>query len=197
MGIKLKEKYIKNKLKDKFGELEVYNPQHNNKILIELTKLIAYNSKEIQLDNKQSDIEVINTIKIMRFLIINCTNLENEEYWNNIDDIRLEEMLNFADGDFKKAVNSLLDIMLEIGNDVRIQSIRKLDILQNKLNELVESVKADNNINKTLAKFGLDKEKLIKLQNGDEHIAKEFQENMIKSIEREVKPKRQYNKKKK
>lgn len=195
MGIKLEEKYIKNKINAKFGSIEIYNPQYDTKILAELTKLIANNSKEIKLENEKSDIEVTNIIQIMRFMLSNLSNIENSEYWNSIDDLKLEEMLNFADGDFKKSVNSLIDIMLEIGNDIRIQSIRRLDILQNKLNELVESVKADNNINYTLAKFGLDREKLILLQNGNEEVVKEFQQNIIKNIEKENKPKRQYNKK--
>jgi len=49
----------------------------------------------------------------------------------------------------------------------------------------------------TLSNLGLDMDKLIKMQNGDEDIKKEFQENIIKELEKENKPKRQYNKKKK
>lgn len=196
MGVKLENKYIKNKLKDKFGEIEIYNPQFDNNILTELTKLIASNSQTVQLENGKSDIQV-DTIEIMRFMLINLSNIENADYWNSIDNIELEKMLDLVDGDFKKAVNSLIDIMIEIGNDITLQSIRQLDLLQNKLNELVESTKANIKIDKTLSKLGLDKDKLIKLQNGDEQVTKEFQENIIKSIETQVKPKRQYNKKKK
>lgn len=196
MGIKLENKYIKNKLKDKFGEIEIYNPQFDNNILAELTKLIASNSQTVQLENGKSDIQV-DTIEIMRFMLINLSNIENAEYWNSIDNIELEKMLDLVDGDFKKAVNSLIDIMIEIGNDVALQGIRQLDLLQNKLNELVEATKANVKIDKTLSKLGLDKDKLIKLQSGDEEVMKEFQNNIIKSIETQVKPKRQYNKKKK
>ena len=196
MGVKLENKYIKNKLKDKFGEIEIYNPQFDNNVLTELTKLIASNSQTVQLENGKSDIQV-DTIEIMRFMLINLSNIENADYWNSIDNIELEKMLDLVDGDFKKAINSLIDIMIEIGNDITLQGIRQLDLLQNKLNELVESTKANIKIDKTLSKLGLDKDKLIKLQNGDEQVTKEFQENIIKSIETQVKPKRQYNKKKK
>jgi hypothetical protein len=196
MGVKLENKYIKNKLKDKFGEIEIYNPQFDNNILTELTKLIANNSQTVQLENGKSDIQV-DTIEIMRFMLINLSNIENADYWNSIDNIELEKMLDLVNGDFKKAINSLIDIMMEIGSDITLQSIRQLDLLQNKLNELVESTKANIKIDKTLSKLGLDKDKLIKLQNGDAEVMKEFQDNIIKSIETQVKPKRQYNKKKK
>lgn len=191
---KLKDNDIKKKIRATFGEYQVYNAIETN-TLNELTKLIENNSQTVQLDEQNSDIEITNTVQIMRFMLIHLTNLEED--WNNIDDIQLEEMLNLADKDFKKVVNSLIDIMIEIGNDITIQSIRKLDILQNKLNEMIESTKVSMNIEKTLAKFGLDIDKLAKLQNGDEQTVKEFQENIIKSIEKEVKPKRQYNRKKK
>jgi hypothetical protein len=196
MGVKLENKYIKNKLKDKFGEIEIYNPQFDNNILTELTKLIANNSQTIQLENGTGDIQV-DTIEIMRFMLINLSNIENADYWNSIDNIELEKMLDLVDGDFKKAVNSLIDIMIEIGNDIALQGVIQLDLLQNKLNELIEATKANVKIDKTLSKLGLDKDKLIKLQSGDKEVVKEFQDNIIKSIETQVKQKRQYNKKKK
>jgi hypothetical protein len=133
----------------------------------------------------------------MRFMLINLSNIENADYWNSIDNIELEKMLDLVDGDFKKAVNSLIDIMIEIGNDIALQGVIQLDLLQNKLNELIEATKANVKIDKTLSKLGLDKDKLIKLQSGDKEVVKEFQDNIIKSIETQVKPKRQYNKKKK
>jgi DNA polymerase III delta prime subunit len=178
MSVKLDDKYIKNKIKDKFGELVVYNPQHNLKILEKLTKLIADNSQQVQLENEQTDIQVTNTVQIMRFMLLNLTNIETNT-WNNIDDIKLEEMLNLADGDFKKAINSLLDIMIEIGNDIAIQNIRKLNILNDKLLEMSEAIKTNEQIDKILSNFGLDREKLVKLQNGDEETLKEFQKSLI------------------
>lgn len=191
---KLKDNDIKKKIRATFGEYQVYNAIEIN-ILNELTKLIESNSQTVQLDEQNTDIEITNTVQIMKFMLKNLTNIDEE--WNSIDDVKLEEMLNLSDGDFKKVVNSLIDIMIEIGNDITIQSIRKLDILQNKLNEMVESIKVTTNMEKTLSKFGLDMDKLTKLQNGDEQTIKELQETIVKSIEKEVKPKRQYNRKKK
>jgi hypothetical protein len=194
MSIKFEDKYIKNKLKNKFGQIEIYNSQYDKKVYSQLIKIIETNSKQIQLENGQSDIEVVNTIQIMRFMIINLTNIEDKDYWNNIDDTKLEEMLNLSDGDFKKAVNSLLDIMIEVGQDIAIENIRKLNILNNKLNEMTESIMANMEIDKTLSIIGLDRNKMMKLQNGDEETIKEFQTNLIKQID---KPKRGRPKKKK
>ena len=194
MSVKLENKYIKNKLKAKFGELEVYNPELIEGAYQKIVKLIQENSESINEDNGSSDVKINNTVKIMREMLIYITNIENEEYWNNIDDIELDNMLNLADGDFKKVVQTLVDIMLEIGQDLRKDGIRKLDILENKLNEMIESIKFDMNIDKTLSKFGLDKEKLFKLQNGDKDTIEEFQKNIL---ENKIKPKRQYNRKKK
>jgi hypothetical protein len=171
-------KYIKNKIKDVFGELVVYNPQYDTIILEKLTKMIASNSIPVELDNGQTDIQVDNIIKIMRYMLINLTNIESE-YWNSIDDTQLKTILDLADGDFKKVVNSLLDIMIELGNDIAIENVRKLKILNDKLLEMSESIKANEQIDKTLADFGLDRDKLIKLQNGDEETIKEFQKNLI------------------
>lgn len=194
MSVKLENKYIKNKLKAKFGELEVYNPELIEGEYQKIVKLIQENSESINEDNGSSDVQINNTVKIMREMLIYITNIENEQYWNNIDDIELDNMLNLADGDFKKVVQTLVDIMLEIGQDLRKDGIRKLDILENKLNEMIESIRFDMNIDKTLSKFGLDKEKLFKLQNGDKDTIEEFQKNIL---ENKIKPKRQYNRKKK
>lgn len=179
MSVKFEDRYIKSKIRNTFGEIEVYNPI-DKAIYFQLSQMIQNNSQQVQLENGKSDIEVTNTIQIMRYMIINLTNIENENYWNSIDDIKLEEILNLADGDFKKVINSLLDIMIEIGNDISVENRRKLDILSNKLNEMAESIKANVGIDKSLANFGLDREKLIKLQNGDEEVIEEFQQNIIK-----------------
>jgi hypothetical protein len=191
---KLKDNDIKKKIRATFGEYQVYNAIEIN-TLNELTKLISENAQTVQLENGNSDIEITNTIQIMRYMLIHLTNIEEE--WNSIDDIKLEEMLNLANGDFKRVVNSLIDIMIEIGNDITIQNIRKLDILQNKLNEMIESVKVGVNIEKTLSNLGLNMDELVKLQNGDKETTEKFQNNIIKSIEKNTKPKRQYNRKKK
>lgn len=182
-------KYIKNKIKDKFGELEVYNPQYEPSILEELTKMIAINSVPVELEDGETDVQVNNMVQIMRYMLINLTNI-NPEYWDTIDDEQLEEMLNLANDDFKKVVNSLLDIMIELGNDIAIENMRKLNILKGKLNEMVESIKANKQIDETLASFGLDREKLAKLQNGDEETIKEFQKNLLEQKPDKIKSKR-------
>jgi ABC-type uncharacterized transport system permease subunit len=64
-------------------------------------------------------------------------------------------------------------------NDITIQNIRQLDILQSKLNEMIESVKVGVNIEKTLSSLGLNMEELVKLQNGDKEIIEKFQKNII------------------
>jgi hypothetical protein len=173
---KLQKKYIKNKLKAKFGELEVYNPEFEKDIYINLLQMIRDNSVQIS-ENNISDTQ-INTIKIFREMLINLTNIDED--WNNIDDIKLENMLNLADGDFKKVVNTLMDILLELGRDIRTEDVRKIRILNDKLNEIAEAIRFNSEIDKTLTQFGLDREKLIKLQNGDEEIIKEFQQSLIK-----------------
>jgi hypothetical protein len=196
MGIKLEEKYIKNKIKAKFGELEVYNPQLIDNAYDKLSQMIRENSATVS-ENEMSDVQINNTVKIVREMLINLTNIEDEVYWNNIDDIEMDNMLNLADGDFKIVVHTLMDIMLEIGQDLRLGDIRKLDIINNKLIEMKEAFKADVNINKTLTDLGLDKDKLVKLQQGDQSTIDEFQQNIIKNIEKQNKPKRQYTKKSK
>jgi hypothetical protein len=180
MGVKLEaNKYIKNKIKEKFGELEVYNPQFDNEIYTKLITMINENSQQIELENGLSDIQVNNTVKMFREMLICLTNIEDKSYWNGISDYDLENMLNLADGNFKKVVNSLLDIMIEIGRDIRTENIRKLNILNDKLLEISEAIKTNMEIDKTLASFGLDRNKLVKLQNGDEDTIKEFQKNLL------------------
>jgi len=191
MGIKLEEKYIKNKIKAKFNDLEVYNPQLIDNAYNKLSQMIRENSESIT-ENETSDIQINNIVKIVREMLILLTNLEDSIFWNNIDDIELDKMLNLADGDFKLVINTLMDIMLEIGQDLRLGDIRKLDIINNKLIEMKEAFKADVNINKTLTDLGLDRDKLVKLQQGDQTTIDEFQQNIIKNIEKQNKPKRKY-----
>jgi len=49
---------------------------------------------------------------------------------------------------------------------------------------------------KTLSSLNLDVDKLMKIQNGDEVVMKEFQDNIVKELEKQSKPKRKYTKKK-
>lgn len=191
MGIKLQEKYIKNKLKYRFGKIEVYNPIDKN-IYAKLSKMIKENSKVIELENNLSDIQINNTIKIVREMLIDLTNVEDSKYWNDINDIDLDNMLNLADGDFKSAINLLIDIMLEIAQDIRLEEIRKLDVISNKLNEMTEIFKFNTNIDKKLKEFGLDRELLTKIQNGDKEAIEQFQKKLVEKVN---KPKRKYTKK--
>jgi hypothetical protein len=195
MSVKLKSEHIKKKIRDKFGDLEVYNPI-SKETYEKLSSIIRDNSTLVSKDNI-SDVQINNTTKIFREMLINLTNIENEEYWNGIDDVELESMINLSYGDFKKVVNSLLDIMMEITQDNRILDIRKLDILNNKLIELKEAMVANANIDNTLSSLGLDRDKLSKIQQGDKDVIKEFENNFLNMIKAEQKPKRKYNKKKK
>ena len=189
MGVKLeKEKYIKNRLKAKYGELEVYNPIEND-VYNKLIQIIRDNSVQIS-ENGISDIQINNTVKIFRIMLMDLTNIESEEYWNSINDIDLEKMLNLADGDFKQIVNTLMDILIELGRDIRTDDMRKLNILNDKLLEMSEAIKANMELDKTLSSFGLDRDKLIKLQQGDEETVKEFQKNLLEQQINKTKSKR-------
>lgn len=177
--VKLDNKYIKNKLKAKFGELEVYNPQLILGVHDKLVSLIKENSQQVNLKNNKTDVQINNVINIMRYMLIHLTNIEDKAYWNNINDSELENMLNLADGDFKQVANILLDIILEIGQDIRVEEIRKLKIIKEKLKEVTEVFNFNKDINESLAKFGLDKDKLGLIQNGDKQAIEEFQNNLI------------------
>ena len=192
---KLKDDSIKKKIRAMYNEYQVINPEFNREIYNELSQIIRDNSIIVNSEDKLSDIQVDNTVKIFRLMLKKLTNIEED--WDNIEDINLDEMLNFADGDFKKVVNTLMDVMLEVAQDNRLNDIRKLTILNDKLIELKESMKSTVKMEQTLSNIGLDMDKLIKMQNGDETIIKEFQENIVKELEQKNKPKRQYNKKKK
>ncbi|OSA92818.1 UNVERIFIED_ORG: hypothetical protein B2H93_13405 [Clostridium botulinum] len=177
MSIKLEEKYLKKKIKSIYGEIEVYNPL-DNKIYSELSNMIANNSIQVEKDEK-SDIQINNTIDVMRFMLIHLTNIENEDFWSNISDFDLEVMLNQADGDFKKTISDLMDIMIEIGIDNRRNANRQLDILQESVNELVKVLDFNNNLDKSLGKLGLNKELLIKVSQGDEDAKSEFEKQLF------------------
>ncbi|MBY6838851.1 hypothetical protein [Clostridium botulinum] len=177
MSVKLEEKYLKKKIKSIYGTIEVYNPL-DNKIYSELSNMIANNSIQVENDGK-SDIQINNTIDVMRFMLIHLTNIENEDFWSNISDFDLEVMLNQADGDFKKTISDLMDIMIEIGIDNRRNANRQLDILQESVNELVKVLDFNNNLDKSLGKLGLNKELLIKVARGDEDAKNEFEKQLF------------------
>jgi hypothetical protein len=181
MGVKLENKYIKNEIKAKYGEFEVYNPEFKREVYSKISQMIKDNSTLIK-DNDISDIQINNIVSIFRIMLSHLTNIESEEYWNNMNDNQLEKTLDFSDGDFKKVVNTLMDIMIEIGHDNQIEESRKINILNNKLEEMVEAVKANIKIDKTLSKFGLDRDKLSKVELGDENAVKEFQQNIINEL---------------
>ena len=194
MSVKLKDTYIKSKIKAKFGEIEVYNPI-NKDIKDKLTEMIRDNSIPVILENGMSDIKIDNMNKTMKYMFSYLTNLEDENYWNGIDDFEFENMLNLSDGDFKDVVNALLDIIFEITQDIRKEDIRKLKIISDKLEEMTEVFKFNNSIDNKLKEFGLDRELLTNIQNGDKESIEQFQKKLIEQAEKSNKPKRKYTKK--
>ena len=196
---KLKDNNIKKKIKATFGEFQIINPEFKPDIYAELSQLIRNNSVEVKIeDNLEKvlqDVKVNNTVKVMRYMLSELTNIESKEYWNNIDDTKLDEMLNYSDGDFKEVIQTLMDIMLEISHNNAKNDIRQISILTDKLIEFKESMTSTVKMEQTLSNLGLDMDKLIKMQNGDEVVMKEFQDNIIKELEKQNKPKRQYIKK--
>ena len=197
---KLRDDSIKKKIRVTYGDYNIINPEFKKEIYSELAQMIRNNSIEVQIDENLeqslSDIKIDNTVRIMRYMLINLTNIENEEYWNNIDDTQLDENLNYSDGEFKQIIQTLIDIMLEIAHDNKLEDTRKLNILNDKLIEFKESMTSRIKMQKTLSSLNLDVDKLMKIQNGDEVVMKEFQDNIVKELEKQSKPKRKYTKKK-
>jgi len=196
---KLRDDSIKKKIRVTYGDYNIINPEFKKEIYSELAQMIRNNSIEVQIDENLeqslSDIKIDNTVRIMRYMLINLTNIENEEYWNNIDDTQLDENLNYSDGEFKQIIQTLIDIMLEIAHDNKLEDTRKLNILNDKLIEFKESMTSSMKMQKTLASLNLDMDKLIKIEQGDEVVMKEFQDNIVNELEKQNKPKRQYTKK--
>lgn len=184
---KLKDNDIKKKIRATFGEYQIITPEFNKEIYNQLSQIIRDNSIIINSEEDLSDIKIDNTIKIFKFMLKNLTNIE--ENWEDIDDIALDKMLNFADGDFKKVVQTLMDVMIEVAQDNRLNDIRKINILNNKLIEFKESMTSTVKMQQTLSSLGLDMEKLLKMQNGDETALKEFQDYIVKELEQQNKPK--------
>lgn len=179
--VKLKNEYIKDKVKATFNDIEIYNPQNKRKIYRELCELIKLNSGEVEVEDGLFDIQINDPISILRFMLINITNIENAEYWNNLNDDELDEMLITADGDFKEAVDSLLDILVEVSQNIRKQEIRKLKMTENKLIKLAKVFQFDNNVEERLKEFGIDMKTMSEIQNllGETNV----QENLIENKE--------------
>jgi hypothetical protein len=152
MGVKLeKEKYIKSRIKAKYGDLEVYNPEFKKDIYSNLIQMVRDNSIQVS-ENGMSDTHINNTVAIFRQMLMHLTNIEED--WNAINDDELEQMLNLANGDFKNVLDTLMDILLELGRDIRKEDIRKINILNEKLLDMIESIKANTEIDKILSNFG-------------------------------------------
>lgn len=185
MGIKLeKSKHIKNKLKASFGELQVYNPK--GEIYDKLSKLVSENSTQVNLEEGISDVKVDNLDKIFREMFKTITNIEDSEFWDSKSDSEISELLNDADGEFKEVINCLLDIVMEIGQDIRIEDIRKLQLVRNKVVEYTKTLKLTNDIDKSLKVFGIDREKLSKIQNGDIEAIEELQKSLLENKKKKI-----------
>ena len=169
----------------------------------EVTKLYADLSRAIEgeragffeQEKVLQDVKVNNTVKVMRYMLSELTNIESKEYWDNIDDTKLDEMLNYSDGDFKEVIQTLMDIMLEISHNNAKNDIRQISILTDKLIEFKEGTISTIKMQKTLSSLNLDIDKLMKMEQGDEIVMKEFKDNIINELEKQNKPKRQYIKK--
>lgn len=177
MSVKLGKQYIKEKLRVTFGEIEVYNAI-DREVYEKLFTMIQSNSEQVQIDEDKYDIQVNNVITIIREMLIHLTNVEDEAYWTNIADYDLEDLLNIADGDFKETVEELLDIMVEIGNDIRKQSLRKLEMLNEKLGELSDSIKLNEEVKGKLEALGLNEKVLADAISGDDTALKEVMEKI-------------------
>jgi hypothetical protein len=142
-----------------------------------------------------SDFEVNNIPLIIKQMLKDLTNIEDN--FDSKSEDELKNIFTLANGDFKKVIQVLMDIILEIGQDNRLEEIMKLKELNNKLISFKQSLTIGINLQQTLSEYGLDSDKLIKLKDGDESVLQEIQKHIIKDIEKEIKPKRQYNRKKK
>ena len=196
---KLRDNSIKKKVRETFGEFQIINPEFKPDIFAELSQLIRNNSVEVKIEDDLEkvlqDIKVNNTVKVMRYMLSELTNIESKEYWDNIDDTKLDEMLNYSDGDFKEVIQTLMDIMLEISHNNAKNDIRQISILTDKLIEFKEGTISTIKMQKTLSSLNLDIDKLMKMEQGDEIVMKEFKDNIINELEKQNKPKRQYIKK--
>jgi hypothetical protein len=195
---KLKDNDIKKKVKAKFNEYEIYNPEFNKEIYNKISQMIKDNSVAVMQNDLLevfSDIKINNMPMIIKEMLKYLTNIEED--FDNKTEEELDNIFTLADGDFKNVIQTLMDMTIDIGHDNRVEEIMKLKELNNKLIEFKQSLKVGIDLQQTLLEYGLDADKLIKLKDGDENILQEFQEHIIKDLEKEIKPKRQYNRKKK
>lgn len=196
--VKLKDSDIKKKIKATFNEYEVYNPEFNKKVYDKLSQMIRDNSVAVmqnELLEVFSDVEINNIPTIIKEMLKSLTNIEED--WDRKTEEEFENMLIFADGDFKNVIQMLMEIIQKIGQDNRLEEIMKLQELNYKLIAFKKSLKVGIDLQKTLAEFGLDADSLLKLKNGDKSILNEVEEYVINDIEKEIKPKRKYTRKNK
>lgn len=158
MGIKLDERYIKDKIRIVVGEMEVYNAI--GETYLKLGELISQNSKEVQTDDGFYTTQIDEVTGIMRYMLINLTNIEDEEYWNSLDSFELEKVLSLAKGDFKKVVNELVDMIIEVGDDIRLQNQRELNMLLKKIDDFDKAIRYEKEINDKLKSIGMNEQSI-------------------------------------
>jgi hypothetical protein len=194
MGIKLEDKHVKSKLRHTFGNFEVYNVV-DKALYNKISQMVKDNSKEVQIKDGVNDIEINNLVEVMREMLINLTNIESEEYWKGLGHDELEHMLDFPDGEFKDVVDDLTDVLFEFAHDTHKQGVKKMKVIENKIDEFIEAIKFNSNINTKLAELGLDMNKLEKIQNGDKVALEEFQKDFIANLTSKPKVRRKTKKK--
>jgi hypothetical protein len=172
---KLKDNDIKKKIRAKFNEYEVYNPEFNMDVYKKISQMIKDNSIVIMQNDLLevfSDFEVNNIPVIIKEMLKDLTNIEDN--FDNKSEEELKNIFALADGDFKNVIQILMDIILEIGQDNRLEEIMKLKELNNKLISFKQSLTIGINLQQTLSEYGLDSDKLIKLKDGDESVLQEI-----------------------
>lgn len=180
---KLEDKYLKKK--KYFGELEVRFPK--GAIYNELLELIGKNSNQINFEDRTSDYKIDNLNVVIKEMLIHLTNVEDSDFWSNKSDEEVLEILEDANGDFKDVIHELLDIIVEIGNDMRKENNRKLQVTRNWIVGITKEITLSSDIDKSLKKFGLDMDKLSKIQAGDKTAIEEFQKSLLEKKKREYK----------
>lgn len=158
MGIKLDERYIKDKIRIVIGEMEVYNAIGES--YLKLGELIGQNSKEVPTEDGMYTNQIDEVTEIMRYMLINLTNIEDEKYWNSLDGFELEKLLSLAKGDFKKVVNELVDIIIEVGDDIRLQNQRELNMLLKKIDDFDKAIKYEKEIGNKLSSIGINEQSI-------------------------------------
>lgn len=175
MSIKLENKYTRTP--KYFGELEVKFPKGT--IYNKLIELIGKNSNQVNYEDNTSDYKIDNLNVVIKEMLINLTNIEDFDFWSNKTDEEILEILEDATGDFKDVINELLDIIVELGNDMRKENLRKLQVTRNWVVGITKEITLSNDIDKSLKKFGLDMDKISKIQAGDKTTIEEFQKSLL------------------